>query len=131
MSVEITISLPDNVVEHAKRFGWATRRDAKTVLADALEMIWPTLGATPENELYPSVSSLLDTEVLELADAKMHPIQNQRLGALQEKGKTTGLTIYERYELMALIQIYQLGQLRKSEALAEAVRRRLRTPLPS
>lgn len=131
MSIDITLSLPENVVEHAKRFGGATRREAKTVLADALEMIWPTLEVSPENALYPSVSSLSDAKVLECADAKMHPIQNQRLGALQDKGKAAGLTIDERYELMALMQIYQLGQLRKSEALAEAVRRGLRTPLPA
>jgi hypothetical protein len=29
------------------------------------------------------------------------------------------------------LQIYQLDQLRKSEALAEAIRRRLREPLPA
>lgn len=122
--------MPENVIEYAKRFGGATRRDAKTVLADALEMIWPTLEVSPENELYLSVSSLCDAEVLEFADAKMHPIQKQRLGALQEKGKATGLTIDERYELMALMQIYPIGQLCKSEARAETVRRGLRTPLP-
>ncbi len=59
----------------------------------------------------------------------MDTIQNQRLGALQEKGKVIGLTTEERYELMALMQIYQIGQLRKSEGMAEAVQRGLRTPL--
>ncbi len=42
----------------------------------------------------------------------------------------TGLTEAESYELLAMLQIYQLGQLRKSEGLAEAVRRKLKTPLP-
>jgi uncharacterized protein YnzC (UPF0291/DUF896 family) len=59
----------------------------------------------------------------------MDEVQNQRLGELQAKGKTTALTESERYELLALLHIYQLGQLRKSEALAEAVRRGLREPL--
>jgi hypothetical protein len=57
--------------------------------------------------------------------------QNQRLGELQVKGKEFGLSDLERYELLSLLQIYQIGQLRKSEALAEAVRRNLRPPLPS
>ena len=61
----------------------------------------------------------------------MDDVQNQRLGDLQAKGKATGLTEAERYELLALLQIYQLGQLRKSEALAEAVLRGLRSPLPA
>ena len=51
------------------------------------------------------------------------------LAKLQTKGKTTGLSEAERYELLALLQIYQLGQLRKSEALAEAVKRGLQEPL--
>jgi hypothetical protein len=131
MAIAITLSLPEGIVEHAKRFGWATQRDVEAVLIDALEMIWPTLGSLPDTDLHPPVSSLADMEVLALADAKMDPIQNERLGALQAKGKTSGLTPDERYELLALMQIYQLGQLRKSEALAEAVRRGLRKPLPA
>jgi uncharacterized protein YnzC (UPF0291/DUF896 family) len=58
-------------------------------------------------------------------------VQNQRLGELQQRGKVIGLTEAERYELLALLRIYQLGQLRKSEALAEAVCRGLRSPLSS
>jgi hypothetical protein len=53
------------------------------------------------------------------------------LGWLQAKGKQEGLTREEQYELLALMQIYQLGQLRKSEALAEAVQRGLREPMGS
>jgi hypothetical protein len=131
MAIAITLSLPEGIIEHAKRFGWATQRDVEAVLIDALEMIWPTLGSLPDTDLHPPVSSLADAEVLALADAKMDPIQNERLGTLQAKGKTSGLTPDERYELLALMQIYQLGQLRKSEALAEAVRRGLRKPLPA
>ncbi|MGH7493082.1 MAG: hypothetical protein ACREOO_11880 [bacterium] len=131
MAIAITLSLPEGIIEHAKRFGWATQRDVEAVLIDALEMIWPTLGSLPDTGLHPSVSSLADTEVLALADAKMDSTQNERLGALQAKGKTRGLTPDERYELLALMQIYQLGQLRKSEALAEVVRRGLRKPLPA
>jgi len=129
MAIDITLTLPDNLIEHAKRFGQVTQRDVKSVLAEALEMIWPTFGNLPDTKAYPLVSILGDAEVLALADAKMDLIQNQRLGALQEKGKTSGLTIEERYELMALMQIYQIGQLRKSEGIAEAVRRGLRPPL--
>ena len=129
MAIDITLTLPDNLVEHAKRFGQVTQRDVKSVLAEALEMIWPTFGNSPDVKTYPLASNLDDAEVLALADAKMDLIQNQRLGALQEKGKTSGLTAEERYELMALMQIYQIGQLRKSEGMAEAVRRGLRPPL--
>jgi hypothetical protein len=129
MAVEVTLTLPENLVEYAKRLGDATQRDVAAILADALEMLLPTLENLPESSPYPSLSSLSDAEVLTLANSKMDAVQNQRLGELQQRGKTTGLTEAERYELLALLQIYQLGQLRKSEALAEAVQRGLRSPL--
>jgi hypothetical protein len=129
MAVEVTLTLPENLVEHAKRLGDATQRDVAAILADALEMLLPTLENLPESRPYPTLSSLSDAEVLTLANSKMDAVQNQRLGELQQRGKTTGLTEAERYELLALLQIYQLGQLRKSEALAEAVQRGLRSPL--
>lgn len=128
MAIDVTLSLPDDLIEHAKCFGGATNRNVEIVLAEALEMMWPTLDRLPDKD-HPPVSSLSDSEVLALADSKMDAVQNERLGNLQEKGKYNGLTTDERYELMALMQIYQLGQLRKSEALAEAVQRGLRKPL--
>jgi hypothetical protein len=127
MSVEVTLRLPEHLVEHAKLFGEATQRDVGQVLADTLAMIWATIGTGPELEA--PVSTLTDEEVLALADAKMDPVQNDRLAELQTRGKADGLTEAERIELLSLLHLYQVGQLRKSEGLAEAVRRGLRTPL--
>jgi hypothetical protein len=127
MSVEVTLHLPEPLVEHAKRFGEATQRDVGQVLADTLEMMWATIGAG--SELAPPVSTLTDEDVLALADAKMDPVHNDRLAELQTRGKADGLTEAERLELLSLLQLYQAGQLRKSEGLAEAVRRGLRPPL--
>ena len=127
MSVEVTLHLPEHLVEHAKRFGEATQRDVGQVLADTLEMMWATIGTGPELE--PPVSTLTDEDVLALADAKMDPVQNDRLAELQTRGKADGLTEAERVELLSLLHLYQVGQLRKSAGLAEAVRRGLRTPL--
>jgi hypothetical protein len=127
MSVEVTLHLPEHLVEHAKRFGEATQRDVRQVLADTLEMMWPTIGTGPELEA--PVSTLTDEDVLALADAKMDPAQNDRLAELQTRGKVDGLTEAERIELLSLLHLYQVGQWRKSEGLAEAVRRGLRTPL--
>jgi hypothetical protein len=130
MSVQVTLSLPNNLIEHAKQLGTATKRDTAEVLADALEMMWPTLPDSPTANL-PAVETLSDGDVLALADMKLDRTQNERLGELQSKGKQTALSEVERFELLSLLQIYQLGQLRKSEALAEAVRRSLRSPLSS
>ncbi len=93
-------------------------------------MKWSTLSHYPTSDL-PAVASLADEDVLALAEMKMDQTQNERLGELQRKGKESTLSEVERFELLSLLQIYQLGQLRKSEALAEAVRRGLRAPLQS
>ena len=91
--------------------------------------MWTTTatGSTPQA----SVSTLSDEAVLTLAASKMDAVQNERLGALQAKGKISGLTEAERTELLALLHPYQAGQLWKSEGLAKAVRRGLRFPLSS
>lgn len=77
----------------------------------------------PDSNLYPPVTSLSDDEVRDLARLKLSLDRNDRLGELQAKGKTSDLAEVERYELSALLQVYQLGQLRKSEAIAESTKR--------
>ena len=132
MSVEVTLSLPKSLIEYAKYFGNKMQQNIEAVLSDALELTLPMWENISDNNSfsYPSISSLSDAEVLQLADSKMDVVQNRRLGKLQAKGKTVGLSLAERYELFALLKIYQMGQLRKSEGLAESVQRGLRPPLP-
>ena len=128
---QLTLKLPDNLVEHVRYFGQVTRRDVEAVLADTLEMMWPAWEDLLHSDHFPPMASLSDAEIMELADLKMDPVQNDRLGELQSQGKISGLTAAEQFELLVLIHLYQIGQLRKSEGLAEAVRRCLREPLPS
>ncbi len=104
-------------------------RDVAGVFVDALLLLLSTLENLPNNHLYVPFSELLDKEILSLADAKMDIKQNLRLGGLQTKGKKVGLTEVENYELLTLMQVYQIGLLRKSEALVVALQRSLRVPL--
>jgi hypothetical protein len=129
MTVAVTLHLPESLVEQAKRRGGATHQPLEEVLADALAMMAPLLEDTPEALSSTSIATLSDAEILHLAQGTMDTEQNQRLGILQAKGKALGLSAEEGYELLALLHIYQLGQLRKSAALAEAVRRGLQPPL--
>jgi hypothetical protein len=126
---QITINLPVSLLESAQCLGKATERELSEVLIDTLEIILPTFNNLSAVGNHLEVSHLLDSEVIELANSKMDAVQNQRLGELQAKGKNTGLTEAEGYELLVLISIYQMGQLRKSIALDEAVKRGLREPL--
>lgn len=128
MAVEITIALPDHLANRATELGAATQRTVSAVLADTLELMLPTLDRAL-TDVAPAIEQLSDDELLGLADSCMDEAQNHRLGMLQMRGKAEGLTEAERYELLTLLHIYQLGQVRKSAALAEAVRRKLRPPL--
>jgi len=131
MDISITINLPENLVESAQRLGEATARELSDVLVDTLEIVLPTFENLSDMSIHSEISHVSDQEVLELANLKMDVAQNERLGKLQAKGKNTGLTEAERYELLVLMSVYQIGQLRKSEGLAEAVKRRIKTPLSS
>ncbi|MEH2269616.1 MAG: hypothetical protein V7K68_14465 [Nostoc sp.] len=131
MAISITINLPENLVESAQRLGEATARELSDVLVDMLEIVLPSIDNISDMSINSEIYHVSDQEVLELANLKMDAAQNERLGELQAKGKNTGLTEVERYELLVLMSIYQIGQLRKSEGLAEAVRRQIKTPLSS
>jgi hypothetical protein len=126
---QITIDLPENLVKSAQRLGKATARNLSDILADTLEIVLPVFNNLSGTSGQKEISHLLDTEVIELANLKMDAFQNQRLGDLQAKGKSIGLTEAEGYELFVLMAIYQMGQLKKSIALTEAVKRGLREPL--
>ncbi|MCX5980642.1 MAG: hypothetical protein NTY89_02325 [Nostocales cyanobacterium LacPavin_0920_SED1_MAG_38_18] len=129
MTIPITINLPESLAASIQRLGEATAREISDVLLDTLEIVLPTLDNLSEMSINSSIPDISDEEVLELANLKMDVVQNQRLGELQAKGKNTGLTAGERYELLILISLYQMGQLRKSEGLAEAVKRGIKIPL--
>jgi hypothetical protein len=129
MTVEVTLNLSEALIEHAQMLGQVTQRNVEAVLTDTLELLWLASGTLPEPTLNPPVSNLSDAELLTLTTLKLSEAQNERLAELQTQGKTSGLSEVERYELLALLQIYQIGQIRKSEALAEGVRRGLRPPL--
>jgi hypothetical protein len=129
MTIPIVINLPESLAASVQRLGEATAREISDVLLDTLEIVLPTLDNLPEMSINSNIPDISDQEVLELANLKMDVVQNQRLGELQAKGKNTGLTAGERYELLILISLYQMGQLRKSEGLAEAVKRGIKTPL--
>lgn len=59
----------------------------------------------------------------------MEADQDQKLSDLLNRQQAGGLTEIEQLELQALMQVYQIGLLRKATALSEAVKRKLIAPL--
>lgn len=127
MSTQVTLILPDELYEHARRWATITQRDLSETLTDALAIVLTPVYTTPRLER--PVSSLSDEDVLALSKAQMRPAQGRRLSELLEKQREGVLTEGERPELLALMHVYDQLWIRQSEALAEAVRRGLRKPL--
>lgn len=127
MGMQVTLTLPDELFELAKRWAAITQQDLTDTLTDALTIALTPVHTAPEME--EPVSSLSDRDVLSLSMAKMNPAQGRRLNQLLEKQREGMLSEDERPELLALIQIYHQLWIRQSEALVEAVRRGLRDPL--
>ena len=127
MNTQVTLTLPEELYEYARRWATITQRDLSEMLTDALTIVLTPVYTTPRLER--PVSSLSDEDVLALSKAQMRPAQGRRLSELLEKQREDELTKRERPELLALMQVYNQLWIRQSEALAEAVRRGLRRPL--
>jgi hypothetical protein len=127
MSTQVTLTLPDQLYEHARRWATITQRDLSETLTNALTIVLTPVYTTPRLER--PVSSLPDEDVLALSKVQMGLAQGRRLSELLEKQREGMLTESERPELLALMQVYNQLWIRQSEALAEAVHRGLRKPL--
>jgi len=127
MSTQVTLTIPDKLYEQAQHWAMLTQRDLTETLTDALTLVLTPLQVKPQREI--PVTELADSAVLALTQIQMKVAQGQRLTELLAKQRETTLTDTERYEMLALAQIYGQLWLRQAEALAEAVRRGLRQPM--
>jgi hypothetical protein len=124
---EITLHLPDDVMRSAELWASHAGRPVADLLAETIKLSLQPLGPPP-GEGRP-LSEWSDSEVLAAADEMMAPDDDERLSELLDRQQAATITGAERSELTALMQLYQVGQLRKARALSEAVRRGLREPL--
>jgi hypothetical protein len=125
MTVQLTLTLPDNVVQRAQWWAARTGRDVAEIVVRAANLSLPSL----EGETATDLEALTDIQIRTLAHLQMDPAQDARLSILLEQQQAALLTPDERTELEELMLHYEIGLLRKAEALAEAVRRGLREPL--
>jgi predicted DNA-binding protein len=125
MEKQITLTLPDSVLDRAAGLAAVMSRPVEKILRETLEMALPDMG----HEVLPAVSSLSDEEVLRLTKMQMENRQNTRLSKLLDKQQAGVLKEQERSELYSLFQTYLRLWLRQSEAMVEAVRRGLSKPL--
>ncbi len=125
MTVQVTLTLSDNLVQRAQWWAARTGQDVAEIVARAANLSLPSL----EGETAADLDALTDIQILTLTHLQMDPAQDARLSILLERQQAATLTPDERTELEELMLHYEIGLLRKAEALAEAVRRELREPL--
>ena len=125
--MQVVVNLPEETYRRAKRLAQLTRREVGEVLADTLALSLPALAEGKAA----SVQEMSDERVLALAELRLSDEDDERLSDLLDRQQAGKLTAADRTELVLLIQSYEEGLLLKSEALAEAVARKLIPPLVS
>ncbi len=127
MSARVTVTLPDDTYRRAEYLARMTGRGVADVLTDTIGLSLRPLGAQPTDDC--TIGEFSDADVLVIADSQMDSAQDERLRELLGKQQAGRLTDEEYPMMLALMQVYQDGLLRKARALNEAVRRGLRPPL--
>lgn len=126
MSTQIVLNLPDDTYERVTQFATYAKRNVPDIIAAALASTLPSLAVLAQLR---DIAKLSDREVLELTALRMTPEADRRLSELLDRQQAGELTDLEQAELAALMRMYEMGLLRQSQALAEAVHRGLIPPL--
>lgn len=127
MSAQITVTLPDEVLQRAEWWARRAGRPVADLLADSIEVSLRPLPAPAEGER--PLTTWSDEEVLAATSTELTPTNDRRLTELLDSQQAGTLAGAEGAELTALMHLYQQGLLRKAQAMREAVRRGLREPV--
>lgn len=119
--MEISVKLPNNLYENVSALAQAKKKSVGEIIKNAVRKAVSEAAETVESPL----ADCSDEEVLALARLKMSDAENQQMSALLNKQREEIITPLERNELEALLRVYQAGNLRKAQGIAEAVQRGL------
>ena len=123
--MEISVKLPNNLHQDVSHMAKAKKKSVATIIKDAVRKV-----VIEEAEaLGRPLAGCSDKEVLALANMKMSEPENKRMSKLLDKQREETITPVERNEMDVLFRVYQAGNLRKAQGIAEAVQRGLiKTP---
>ena len=123
--MEISVKLPNNLYQGVSHLAEVKKKSVAEIIKNALRKA----VAEDAESLERPLADCSDAEVLALANMKMSEAENARMSELLEKQREETITPLERNELDALFRVYQVGNLRKSQGIYEAVQRSLiKTP---
>lgn len=129
MTTQLTINLPDEIYHRVQQLAARSNRDVSDILTDTIQWFLPLVNL--QSQFQDPISILPDEQLLTLTELQMEAEQDQKLSYLLDRQQAGVLTEIEQLELQALMQVYQVGLLRKATALSEAVKRKLIAPLSS
>jgi hypothetical protein len=104
MSIQVTVTLLDEVYQRAERLAQLTSRDVADILADTITLSLPPL--TTQSKMLKPVTELSNEEILDLTELQMASDQDQRLSLLLDRQQAGELSDIERVGLLALMQLY-------------------------
>ena len=119
--MEVTISLPDKVFANLERAANKSHRRIDEVIVEKIERDF----AIDAEELENQIAVCSDKEVLELAEIKMPPKEDERLSYLLNKQNEGSLSDDEQKEMWQLMETGRLATLKKAYASREIARRGL------
>ena len=126
MSTHITLDLPDDTYRRATQYAAYAKLDLSEIIAAALASTLPSMDVIRQLR---GIAKLSDRELVALTELRMEPEADRRLSDLLDQQQAGEVSDLERAELAALMRTYEVGLLRQSQALAEAVHRGLLPPL--
>lgn len=123
--MEVSVNLPQQLYRNVSALAKAQKKSVPEIIKNAVQQV-----VTEEAEIATRpLTGCSDAEVLALARMKMSAAEDQQMTELMDRQREDLITPLERNELDVLFRVYQVGNLRKAQGIAEAVRRGLiKTP---
>lgn len=119
--MEVSVKLPDSLYKNVSQIARTKKKSVAEFVKNAVKK-----AVDEEAEsLGRPLADCSDEEVLTLANMKMAKDQAERQSELLYKNQADTLTSLERNELESMLYVYQIGNLRKSQGIVEAVLRGL------
>ncbi len=123
--MEISVKLPESLYKNVSQLARSKKKSVSEFVKNAVRKAVAEETETLERTLI----DCSDEEILALANMKMSEAEDARMSELSEKRREEMITPLEKNELDVLFRVYQVGNLRKSQGIYEAVQRGLiKTP---
>ena len=106
MGKEVTLTLPDDLLQNAQSWSSITHRDVTEILTDALKIILTPVYSVPALEQ--PVATLSNDDVLVLTTIQMDKSQATHLNSLLDMQQAGTLREEDHLSLVALMQIYRM-----------------------